>query len=143
MIPWCQAFLHRHFPPHSPPSHPTSLSLFSQQQPSPWDCSRIPKLQLPAAVPSREHVSLSGVCMATMRTVLFSFNLGCHRSAVSLSLKCFSSDPDNYPDVGIGHILQFSHPLGEVPVLLIFLLSPLFLHATEFCDSMYSFLLVR
>ena len=55
----CPAFLHRRFPPQSPPSHPT---LRSQQQPSSWDCSTIPKLQLPATAASR-------VCMAVARTV--------------------------------------------------------------------------
>ena len=82
------------FPPQSPSSHPPDLSLCSQQQPSPGDCATIPKLQLPAAVPSRGSVSLSGTlfeslygcpCMAAARTVWFSFCLGCHRSAVSLS----------------------------------------------------------
>ena len=65
----CPAFLHRHFPllsPHSPPLH---LSLHSQQQPLPWDCSTIPKLQLPATAPSRGPVSVSGVCVAVARTV--------------------------------------------------------------------------
>ena len=65
----CRAFLHRHFPPQSllsPPLHPPFLS---QQQPSPWDCSTIPKLQIPAAAPSRRLASLSGECMATARTV--------------------------------------------------------------------------
>ena len=81
----CPAFLHRHFPPWSPPSHSLNPSLLTQQQSSPWDCSTIPKLQLPTAVPSRGPVSLSEVCMATARTVCFSFHLGCHRSAVSLS----------------------------------------------------------
>ena len=80
----CLAFLHRHFPPRSPPSHPLNPSLCGQQQPSPWDCSTISKLQLPATAPSRGPVSLSGVCMAATRTVWFSFHLGCHRSAVSL-----------------------------------------------------------
>ena len=65
----CLAFLHRHFPPQSPPSHPLNPSLCSQQQPSPRDCSTIPKLQLPAAVPSRASTALSGVCMAAARTV--------------------------------------------------------------------------
>ena len=64
-----QTFLYRYFPPQSPPSHPTDLSLLSQQRPSPWDCSIIPKLQLPAAAPSSGPVSLSGVCMAVARTV--------------------------------------------------------------------------
>ena len=80
-----QLFLHRHFPPQSPPSHPLDPSLHSQQQPSPWDCSITPQLQLPAAVPSRGPASLSRVYMVTARTVCFSFHLGCHRSAVSLS----------------------------------------------------------
>ena len=69
----------------SSPSHALSPSLHSPQQPSPWNGPTIPKLQLPAAAPSRGPVSLSGVCMAAARTVWFSFHLGCHRSAVSLS----------------------------------------------------------
>ena len=65
----CLAFLHRHFPSRPPPSHPLDLSLCSQQQPSPWDCATIPKLQLPATAHSRGSTSLSGVCMAVARTV--------------------------------------------------------------------------
>ena len=65
----CLAFLHRHFPPQSPPSDNLDPCLRSQQQPSPWDCSTIPKPQLPASVLSREPASLSRVCMATARTV--------------------------------------------------------------------------
>ena len=73
LLPWCLAFFHRHFPPRSPPSHPLDPSLHSQQLPSPWDCSMIPKLQLPAAAPSRGTASLFRVCMAAARTVGFSF----------------------------------------------------------------------
>ena len=61
------AFLHRHFPPQSPPSHPLDPSLYSQQHPSPGDCSTIPKL--PAAVPSRGPASLSRVCNVVARSV--------------------------------------------------------------------------
>ena len=43
----CLAFLHRHFPPQSPPSHPLNPSLCSQQQPLPWDCSSSQPLRLP------------------------------------------------------------------------------------------------
>ena len=81
----CPAFLHRYFPSQSLPSHPLYLSLHSQQQPLPWDCSTIPKLQLLAAASSRGPVTLSRVCMSATRTIWFSFHLGCHRSAVSLS----------------------------------------------------------
>ena len=79
------AFLHRHFPPQSSPSHSLNPPLHSQQQPSLWDFSTIPKFQLPAAVPSRRPAYLPGICMAAARTVWFSFHLGCHRSAVSFS----------------------------------------------------------
>jgi len=65
----CMAFLHRHFPPQSPCSHPLDLSLHSQQQPLPWDYSTMPKLHLPATAPSRGPTFLSGVCMAAARTV--------------------------------------------------------------------------
>ena len=85
LLPSLPAFLHRHFPPQSPPSHPFNPSLCSQQQPSPWDCASIAKLQLLATAPSRGPSSLSRVCMAVARTVWFSFHLGCHRSVVSLS----------------------------------------------------------
>ena len=44
-------------------------------------------------------------------------------SCFTHSLKCFS-DSDNCPDVGIGPLLQFPHPLRVGPVLLIFLFSP-------------------
>ena len=87
----CPAFLHRHFPSRSPPSHPLNSSLCSQYQPSPWDCSTTPKLQLPAAAPSRGPAFPSGLCLAAARTVGFSFHLGCRRSAVSRS--AFSVSP--------------------------------------------------
>ena len=86
----CPAFFHRHFPPESPPSHPLNLSLHSQQQPLPFDCSTIPKLQLPAAAPSRGPVSLSGVCMAVARTVIL--------ITVSLpQISCFTLSLQVYP----------------------------------------------
>ena len=55
------AFLHRHFPPQSPPSLPL-ICLSSQQQALPWDSSTTPKLQFPATAPT-------AVCMAVARTI--------------------------------------------------------------------------
>ena len=81
----CLAFLHRLFPPQSPPSRSLGLSLCSQQQHLLWGCSTIPMVQLPTAAPSRGPASLSGVHMAAARAVCFSFHLRCHRSAASLS----------------------------------------------------------
>ena len=46
-------------------------------------------------------------------------------SCFTLSLKCFSSDPDNYSNVGTGNLLQFSHPPRAGPDLLTLLFSPL------------------
>ena len=100
-----------------------SRPLHSQQQPSPWDCSTIPMLQLPTTACSREPASLSRVHMAVARSVWFSFHLGCHRSAVSLSaLNVSSSDSDNCPNVGIGPLLQFPH----LPRAGLVLLTPVF-----------------
>ena len=88
----CLAFPHRHFPPQSPPSHLLDPSLHSQQQPSPWDCSTIPKLQVPATVPSW---GLSGVCYGCSKDglIFIPFRLP-QISCFTLSLKCFSSDSD-------------------------------------------------
>ena len=46
-------------------------------------------------------------------------------SCFTLRLKCFSSDSDNCLDVGLGPLLQFSHPLRKGPVLLLLLFFPL------------------
>ena len=106
----CPIFLYRHFPPQSPPSCTLDSSLHSQQQPLPWDGSTIPKVQFPAAVPSKGSGFLSGVSMAAARTViLIPFRLP-QISCFTLSLKCFSSHSDNCPHVGIGSLLQFLHP---------------------------------
>ena len=126
LLPWLPAFLHRHLPPQSPSSHSVDLSLHSQQQPSHWDCSSIPKLQLPATAPSRGSASLFVVCMAVARKdclILIPFWLP-QSWCFTLSLKCFSSDSDNCPDVGIRALLQFHHWLRAGPVLLILLFTP-------------------
>ena len=63
-------------------------------------CSTVPKHQLPAAVPSKGPAFLSGVCVAATRTVWFSFHLGCHRSAVSLSALKVSALTRQLPQCG-------------------------------------------
>ena len=65
-------------------------------------------------------------------------------SCFTLSLKCFSSDSDNCPAVGIGPLLQSLHPLRVGPVLLTLLFSPLVPSSYQvFRGSIYSFPLVR
>ena len=65
-------------------------------------------------------------------------------SCFILSLKCFSSDSDNCPGVGIRPLLQFPYPLRAGPVLLTLLFFPLVpLFYQVLPGSIYSFLLVR
>ena len=132
----CPAFLHRPFSPQSPASHPPDPSLHSQQQPSPWDCSTVPKLQLPAAAPSRGPVWGVYGCRKDC-LILIPFRLP-HISCSTLSLKCFFSEPDSCPDVGVGPLLQFPHPLRADSVLLTPLFSPQILRPTEFCAVLYA-----
>ena len=130
----CPAFLHRNFPPQSPPSPPLNISLHSQQQPSAWDNSTISEL----CTPVRGMYGLGKDCL-----ILIPFRLP-QISCFTLSLKCFSSDSDNCPDVGIGPLLQFPYLLRAGPVLLILLFSPLVPSSYQVLHgSIYSFPLVR
>ena len=65
-------------------------------------------------------------------------------SYFTLSPKCFSSDSDNSPDVGIRPLLQFPHPPRAGPVLLTLLFVPLVPSSYRvLCGSIYYFSLVR
>ena len=140
----CPAFLHRHFSPQSPPSHPLDPPLRSQQQPSPWDCSTILNsssqlLCLPGnLVPVWSMYGCGKDCL-----ILIPFRLP-QISCFPLRLKCFSSDSDSCPDMGIRPLLQFPHLSRAGPVLLPLLFFPLVPSSCQvLCDSIYSFPLVR
>ena len=61
-------------------------------------------------------------------------------SCFTLSLKCFSSDSDNCPDVGLVPMFKFPYPLRAGPVLLTLLFFPLVpLSYRVLRDSIYSF----
>ena len=65
-------------------------------------------------------------------------------SCFTLILKCFSSDSDCCPDVGIGPLLQFPYPLRAGPALVTLLFFPLVPSSYQvLCGSIYSFPLVR
>ena len=108
----CLAFFHRNFPPKWSPSCPLGPSPSNQQKPLPWDCSTIPTLQLPVAEPFRGPVSPFGGMYGCDKNylILIPFRLS-QISCFTLSIKCFSFEPDNCPDVRIGPLLQFLHPL--------------------------------
>ena len=62
----------------------------------------------------------------------------------TLSLKCFSSDSGNCPNVGIRPLLQLPHPPRAGSVLLTVLLFPPVPSSYQvLCGSIYSFPLVR
>ena len=65
-------------------------------------------------------------------------------SCFTLSLKCFSSDSDNCPAVGIGPLLQFPHPPRAGPALLTLPFFPLVPSSYRVLHgSIYYFPLVR
>ena len=65
-------------------------------------------------------------------------------SCFTVRLKCFFSDSDNCPDVGIRCLLQFPHPPRAGPVLLTLLFFPLVPSSYQVLrGSIYSFPLIR
>ena len=113
----CLAFLHQHFHSRSPPLHPLNpcgqtadcLSTVNSS-PSLWDCSATPKLWLLATVLPGNQRSCPGMYGRSKDClILIPFSLP-QMSCFTLSLKCFSSESDSCPDVGIGPLLQFPHP---------------------------------
>ena len=102
------AFLHRHFPPQSPPSHPLDVSLCSQQLHNP-------------STPAPSHCAFEGTCFPVQG--MYDCGKDClilipcrlpQISCFTLSLKCFSSDSDNCPDVGLDPCLSSSTRPGQV-----------------------------
>ena len=111
----CPAFLHRHFPPSSPPSHHLFVSLQSAA------ALALGLFQYPLT-PARSCCTFQGTCVPVWGTygcskgclILILFRLP-QISCFMLSLKCFSSDSDSCPNV-IGPLLQFPHPPRAGPV---------------------------
>ena len=111
-------------PPQSPPSHPL-LYLFSVNS-SP--CSGISPQSLnsssqPLHLPGDLCPYLRYVWLQQGLLILIPFRLP-QINCFTLSLKCFSSDSDNHPDVGTGPPLQFPHLPRAGPGLLTLLYFP-------------------
>ena len=121
----CLVFLHRHFPPQSPPSHPLDPSLQST-------AAFALGLLISPQTPAPSHCTFQGIYIPVRGLygcvkdclILIPFRLP-QISCFTLSLKCFPSDSDNCPDVGIRPLLLFPHSQRAGPVLLILLLFPL------------------
>ena len=108
-------------------------SLHRPQTPAPSPCAF-----QGTSIPVQDTYGCSKVCLSL---ILFRLpQIGCF----TLSLKCFSSDSDNCPDVGIRLLLQFPHPLKTGPVLLTLLFfPPVPLSYRVLSGSIYSFPLVK
>lgn len=133
----CPAFLQRHSPWQSPPSHPLRPETISPESTAVFALGLLSNapFQLLATIHSGELASLSRVCKAaTWKSVwvLTPFRL--------LQISCFTLTASNAPclselldlDVGISPLLQLSHCLGAGPILLALLFFPSFFHPTEF-----------
>ena len=95
-------------------------------------------------LPLPGDLCVSRVCMAVARTAILIPFRPPEISCFTLSLKCFSSDSDNRPDVGIRPLLQFPHQPRAGPVLLTLLFLPLVPTSYQALHgSIYSFPLVR
>ena len=138
------------FPPSAFPT--TSSSLTSLQSISPQSTAALTlRLLHNPLTPAPSHWAFQGTCVLLWGMydygkdclILIPFRLP-QISCFTLSLKCFSSDSDNFPDVGIRPLLQFPHPPRASPFLLTLLLSPLApLSYQVLRGSVYSFPLVR
>ena len=111
----CPAFLHRYFPPQSPPLPP--LNPFSAV-----NSSSHPGIVPQSLKSSSQLLCLPGdLCPCPGYVWLWQGLSDSH----SISLKCASSDSDNCPSEGIRPLLQFLHPPRAGPVLLTLLFFPL------------------
>ena len=140
----CLAFLHRHFPLPSLPSHPLDLSLTVNSSPRPGIA---PQFLTPAlsrcpfqetSIPVWGMYGCGKDCPVPIPFRLLQI------SCFFLSLKCLSFDSDNCPTVGMGSLLQFHHLLRAGPVLLTLLFFPLVPSSYQVLRGyVYSFPVVR
>ena len=125
LLPWLPGF-----PPQAFPTTVSSLtsprSLFPQ-----LTAALVLGLLHNPQTPAPSHCAFQGTCIPVwgmygcIKDYLFFIPFRLPQvSCFTLSLKCFSSDSDNCPDVGIGPLLQFPHPPRAGPVLLTLLFSP-------------------
>ena len=116
----CLALLHPHFP-HIPSIRLSTVNSSPHPGVAPQSLTPAPSC-CPfqgTSVPFWHVYGCSKDCL-----ILIPFRLP-QISCFTLSLKCFSSDSDNYPTVRIRPLLQFPHPPRAGPVLLTLLFFPL------------------
>ena len=148
----CLVFLHRHFPPQSPPSHPLHLSLGSQQQPLPWSTVHQGFLHNPWT-PAPSLCAFQGTCIPVwgmydcgkdcLILILILFRLP-QVSCFTLSLKMFLLWPRQLPLCGVRTPASVPLPAEGRPSPTNIPVSPLVpLSCRVVCGSICSFPLVR
>ena len=128
----CLAF-HHDLPPHIPSIRLSAVNNSPCPGIAPQSLSSISQ---PLPLPGDPHSCLAYVLLGKNHLILIPFRLP-RISYFTLSLKCFSSDSDNCPAVGIRPLLQFLHPPRAGPVLLTLLFFPR-VCPTEFCMVLYN-----
>ena len=143
LLPWLHGFPPQAFPP-------TFSSFTSLQSVSPQSTAALALgLLHNPETPAPSCCAFSGTCVPVWGMygcgkdclILIPFRLP-QISCFTLSLKCFSSDSDRCPAVGIGPLLQLFNPLRGGPVLLTVFPSSSFV-LPSLHGSVYSFTLVR
>ena len=130
---------HHNLLPHIPLIHLSTVNSSPRPGIAPQSLNSSSQL-----LPLPGDLCVSRVCMAVARTAILIPFRPPEISCFTLSLKCFSSDSDNRPDVGIRPLLPFPHPLKAAPVRPILPFSPLVPSSYRVLHgSMYSFLMVR
>ena len=126
LLPWLPGFL-----PQALSNTITSLTSPRSFLPQSTAALTLELLHNPSA-PASSCCALQGTCFPVRG--MYGCGKGCliltpfrlpQISCFTLSLKCFSSDPDDCPNVRIGPLLQFQHPPRAGPVLVTLLLFPL------------------
>ena len=136
LLPWLPGFPPQAFPTTiSSLTSPRSVSLQLTAAPCPGIAPQ--SLNSSSAAASRGPVSLSRVCKAVARTAWFSFHLGCHGSAVSLS--ALNASPLTQTIAPVWGLDPCFLPKAP-PILLTLLFFPLVPSSyLVLCGSIYSF----
>ena len=145
LLPWLPGF-----PPQPFPTMISSLTSPGSTSPQSTAPLALGLLHIPET-PAPSHCAFQGALVPVWGMngcgkdylILIPFRLP-QISCFILSLKCFSTDSDNCPDVGIRSLLQFPHPLRAGPVLRTLLFYPLVPSSYRVLrGSVYSFALLR
>ena len=143
-LPWLPSFPPQAFPPSLLPHIPSIRLSTVNGSPHPGIAPQsLNSSSPPLCLPGNQH-SCWGIYVCGKDCLILILYRLPQISCFTLSLKCFSSDSDDCPDVGIGPLLQFPHLLRAGPILLTLLFFPLVPSSYQVLHgAIYFFPLVR